>query len=105
MIEQFWATLDELGEKAVLDSLHRRQWGEAGPHFEFAKEWLRRKDLERVEVFQREQTEIARSASEAAWTSARAATAANTKSNVALIFAGIAALASMAAVIVPIFVK
>lgn len=101
MIDKFWATLDELGEMAVLDSLHRRQWGDAGPHFEFAKEWLRRKDLERVEAFQREQTEIARNASEAAWTSARAARTANTRATLALLIALIGAFAAIAAAALP----
>lgn len=69
----FWAELDRLGEEQVRENLLRKAYGDVGSKHDFVLEWLRVKESERKEASQSEQTEIARSAKDAAWAAAEAA--------------------------------
>jgi hypothetical protein len=71
--EQFFAELEALGEPKVGEFVAAGRWGKVGPRFELAKEWLRQKAELRRTASESEQTEIARSAKDAAWAAAEAA--------------------------------
>ena len=92
--DEFFAELEKTGEHQV-----RAQFVTASVYGsserDLAEEWLRRKDQERKDSFNREQLEIARDAADAARDAARAAkTAANT-AKIALVIAAISIIISI----------
>jgi len=71
--EKFWAELDDLGEEEVRDRIVTGRYGAGNKKLQLAREWLRRRETERIEASNREQIRIARSAKNAAWAAAMAA--------------------------------
>src|SRR4051794_40231020 len=71
--EEFWATLEKLGEEEVRNRLAIGDYGDSGWRRGLVKEWLRRKDQERSEATNLALRRAARSANTAAWIAAIAA--------------------------------
>lgn len=100
--DQFWSELDELGEEVVRKRVIAKVYGSGNNKLELAQEWLRRKEQSRDSAFKAEQTDIARSAKDAAWSAAEAAReaakqakAANTRATIALVIATISTIATI----------
>jgi hypothetical protein len=75
--DELWAQLEALGEPVVRERALMGHWGDAGivgSKRPLVEEWLRLREEARREASSREQILIARSAKNAAWTAAIAAT-------------------------------
>jgi hypothetical protein len=93
--QAFRAKLNETGEAQVRINLANEVYGaQHAPLRPVVEEWLRQQEEKRREAAQSEQTQIARSAADAAWESARTAQAANKRATIALVLAGAAVVVS-----------
>jgi hypothetical protein len=77
----------------------------SGEKLQQAYEWLDAVEHGADRALSRTQVAIASDARNAAWAAARAAERANTRATIALIIATISALATIASIIVPLFLK
>jgi hypothetical protein len=102
-----WAELDAEGEAKVRERLVTAFYGEVGERRALVLEWLRSKEVSRLEAFQRRQTDAASRAADAAERAgalARSQTAtvaqANERATIALIIATVSVALAVVSVIV-----
>jgi hypothetical protein len=92
-VEDILQGFEQIGEQAVWQKLAGSRYDER--EGQLAARWLQRKDQERTDASVSEQTEIARSAKDAAWVSAEAAKAANKRATYAVIISAVSAIAAI----------
>jgi hypothetical protein len=102
-----WAELDAEGEAKVRERLVTAFYGEAGERRALVLEWLRSKEVSRIEAFQSRQTDAVSRAAEAAEradAAARSQTAAiaraTERATIALIIATVSVALAIASIIV-----
>jgi hypothetical protein len=102
-----WAELDAEGEAKVRESLVTAFYGEVGERRAVVAEWLRSKEVARVEAFQSRQTDAASRAADAAERAGAAArrqaavvARANERATIALIIATVSITIAVVSIIV-----
>ncbi len=101
-LSEFYAELDDIGEKIVRERLASGVYGRTGTKLNQVEEWIRQQDQSRNDSSNREQIAIAREAADAARAAADAARdaadeakKANTIAKIAMAVAAIAAIISI----------